>query len=442
MEILSVSEVNKLARTVLEEYTICIYGEISELNANSKYYFIYFTLKDKAASISCVIEPAKIRDNTFPLETGITIRATGTLSIYEPRGTFQFKADKIEKDGEGDLQAKIEATKKKLQEEGLFDLSRKRLLPTVPYRIAVLASKDSAAWKDFYKIISEQYPLLELLLYDVLVQGDRAVKTIIAGLAYINTLPDIDVIVITRGGGSLEDLMAFNDEQLARAIAASHYPVVSAIGHEKDTSISDLVADVRASTPTHAAASIVPSREDLYQLFDTYEMKMTKWVMQNLKTNRTELESVINKSAITDSRRFMPVYKNQLHEAALQIAGGRKIYERYGYILQDTENNIRNNGNILVEKLENTTEEIQKTLTEAKDTIPKILKTEVEKVYTSIEANNPTRILNRGYSILFDDKKKIIKNVKQIQKGNTITAKLTDGNITSTILSISDNAKN
>lgn len=438
MEYLTITQVNTLARGVLEEYSVWITGEVSNCSAD-KYYYKYFSLKDENASIACVYPSAKLSSLDFSIENGITIKAFGKLSVYEKGGTFQFKAEIIQKDGEGNLQAQIEEIKERLQKEGLLDASRKRKLPLIPARIAVITSKDGAAWKDFFKILGERYANCEVLLYDVLVQGDKAAESVMKGLTYINTLEDIDCIVITRGGGSLEDLMAFNDEKLARAVAASKYPVVSAIGHEKDISICDLVADLRASTPSNAAELISPHTDSLYQGLDSVHERLHTWINERLTMYTLQLEHVTARSCITERTKFNSHFSQELAVLTNRMASHKRIYESYGYLLNECSRKLMMHAQAFIHMQTEHMDSLYANLYDNATMFTTSHERILERIGLQLEGNNPLHILDKGYSIARDKDGAIIRHTTDIKTGEVIQTQLVDGMINSSVLSIKNN---
>lgn len=269
-QILTVSEINAQARDVLEHFQVWMRGEVSEFKQSDAWVYNYLTLKDEFAQIRAVVSSRVLGALDFELTDGQEIIVFGKLSLYERRGDYQIKISKIEAVGKGTLQEQLEKLKAKLQAEGLFAEEIKKPLPRFPEKIGVITSRDGAAWKDFRKIIKQRWPYVELVLADVLVQGDSSPSQIVSALDNFNTRPEVDVIVVTRGGGSLEDLWGFNDEAVARAIHRSRIPVVAAVGHEKDVTIADLVADHRSSTPSNAAEEVVPEQTEMARQLDDF----------------------------------------------------------------------------------------------------------------------------------------------------------------------------
>lgn len=275
------SEVNAKARAALRQFSFWIKGEVSDFSTNSRWFYAYIILKDDRAQLKCVVKPAFLATLPFKVEKGREILVYGTLNIYEVGGEFQLEVKHIEELGAGTLQRKIEELKQKLQKEGLFDISRKRALPPFPERIGVItsASGAGAAWSDVQKVAQTRFPGVELVLADVFVEGDKASPTIIKAIQALNARADINVIILTRGGGSVESLIVFSlDEALIRAIATSNIPIVCAIGHEKDVSTAELVADIHAATPSVATTIVLRDRKDLLQRLDEINLRIQRVV--------------------------------------------------------------------------------------------------------------------------------------------------------------------
>jgi len=279
-QIFTVSEINAQAREVLEHFQVWIKGEVSEFKQSDAWVYNYLTLKDDQAQIRGIVSSFVLDEIDFDLQDGQEVVAFGKLSIYERRGDYQIKIDKIEQLGKGSLQEQLEKLKAKLQAEGLFADELKKPLPLFPEKIGVVSSRTGAAFKDFRKIIKARFPGVEIQLRDVLVQGDSSPAQVKEAIQKFDNDGEVDVIVVTRGGGSLEDLWGFNDEGVARAIYKAEIPVISAVGHEKDITIADLVADHRSSTPSNAAEEVVPDSADLFRRLDDFASRI-KQVREN-----------------------------------------------------------------------------------------------------------------------------------------------------------------
>ena len=274
MMIPTVSELTRELADLLESTfaTVVVQGEVSGWSRAASGH-TYFTLKDDKACLGAVLW--KSRQLSYPIRDGMKVIASGRISVYAPRGQYQLDCISLTPVGAGDLQLAFEKLKAKLQQEGLFEAERKRALPPFPHRIGVVTSRDGAALRDIVTTLRRRMPTVHVVLRAALVQGASAAAEIARGIEELNALDDIDVLIVGRGGGSIEDLWAFNEEQVARAIAGSRIPVISAVGHEVDFTIADFVADVRAATPTAAAELAVRDRSELLEVLDRLQQRMT-----------------------------------------------------------------------------------------------------------------------------------------------------------------------
>ena len=274
---ITVSQLNRQAKTLLEQglARLWVEGEISNI-ARPASGHVYFTLKDKSAQIRAAFFRQRQRGPTISFKDGDQVLVYGRVSLYEARGDYQLIVEQIEPAGEGALKRQFEVLKKKLAAEGLFDEDRKQELPELPTRIGVITSPTGAAIRDIVSILGRRFPSIPIVIYPSAVQGDAAPQELITALATAIRRDECDVLILARGGGSLEDLWAFNDEQLARAIAESPIPIVSAVGHEVDFTIADFVADLRAPTPSGSAELVVPDREDWLRVVKSLAMRISR----------------------------------------------------------------------------------------------------------------------------------------------------------------------
>jgi exodeoxyribonuclease VII large subunit len=292
MSIYKVSQIGKYVREYIERDRLLadlyLSGEVSNLTKSAAGHY-YFTLKDGDAQVRCVMFKPAI--GAEALTHGAAVVAHGRISFYQQRGDLQFYADLVQPEGVGELHMEFLRLKAKLEEEGLFDPSRKRSLPAFPRRIAVITSRTGAVWHDIQKIIGRRLPLVELVLIHAAVQGDQAPGDVVSGLRLINRTPGFDVVILARGGGSMEELWAFNDERVARAIHACKVPVVSAVGHETDFTIADYVADLRAPTPSAAAEIVVPDRRELKERVRTFESLLLEALTARVEGAREQIRN-------------------------------------------------------------------------------------------------------------------------------------------------------
>jgi len=296
---LSVRQVNELVRGAISRHlppTLHVLGEIGNLSRPLSGH-LYFTLKDPTSELRCVMWRSSAARLRFAPEVGMQVIATGSIEVYTQRGQYQLIVRRLEPRGVGALEIAFRQLKERLEREGLFDPRRKKPLPRIPERVAVVTSPTGAAIRDILHTLRRRFPALDILVYPVRVQGEGAAQEIAAAIRTLNehaaALGGIDVMIVGRGGGSLEDLWAFNEEVVARAIAGSRIPVVSAVGHEVDVSISDLVADLRAPTPTAAAELITPTLTDLLATLDRQRLRATRTVGQQLELARARLNSTL-----------------------------------------------------------------------------------------------------------------------------------------------------
>ena len=384
----SVSELNRLVKALLERHypAVWVEGEVSNLRIPASGH-AYFTLKDPGGQISAVMFRGDLGRLRFRVQDGLHIVLCGELSVYEARGQYQIIARSAFPRGVGALQAAFEQLKKKLQAEGLFAEERKRPLPALPRRIGLVTSPTGAAIRDFLTVLRRRFPNLAILIDPVRVQGDQAAAEIVAALDAFNARRDVDVIIVTRGGGSLEDLWPFNEEIVARAIARSAIPVVSAVGHEIDFTIADFVADLRVPTPT-AAAELVVGRKD--ELSDRIRL-----AAERLRTNlRTRL---------------------QLLRTRLNAAAGSYVFREPANAVRQYQQRIDD----LIYRLE---ANARRALRDAR--------ARIDKGRASLAALSPLAVLDRGYAILFRSADgRVLRAANEAAPGDLVTARLHRGRL-------------
>ncbi|HJY63257.1 MAG TPA: exodeoxyribonuclease VII large subunit [Ignavibacteria bacterium] len=326
-QILTVSELNKNIKDVVEQNFryVNIIGEISNFKAHTASGHFYFTLKDEDSQISAVMWRNRAESLIYSPEDGLKVLVTGRVTLFAARGTYQLEVWEMKPRGIGEMQLRFEQLKQKLMEEGLFDAEHKKSLPKYPQNIAILTSRTGAVIHDFIKVSKRRYPLFNLYLCPVNVQGDDAATSIIGALKGIQKisgtklLPDIDIIVIARGGGSLEDLMPFNDEKLARAIFTCKIPVVSAVGHEVDFTICDFVSDLRAPTPSAAAELITPNIKDFIDTIDNFSYFSRTFVQTRLDTLKSSLRNIETSYYFNRPKDIIHDYYQQLDDYSTQL---------------------------------------------------------------------------------------------------------------------------
>ena len=292
---LTVSEITKQIKQSLEDEfsQVSVIGEISNFKAHNSGHW-YFNLKDSDALISCTMWRGYNNYVFFTPQDGMKVIVNGKLSVYPPRGTYQVDVRSMKPAGVGELQAAFEMLKQKLAEEGLFDASHKKKIPVFPQKIGIVTAADGAAFKDMISVAERRYPLAGLVITPARVQGTGSAETIVDGIKQLNSLGDVDVIIIARGGGSIEDLWAFNEEIVARAVYNSRIPVISGVGHEIDFTIADFVADLRAPTPSAAMELATPDKDDIFAFIDDFSYNSTLKINELCRKGRKRLSSVLS----------------------------------------------------------------------------------------------------------------------------------------------------
>ena len=435
-EIISVGELNKSAKYLLEHNfsNVSVIGEISNLSRPSSGH-IYFTLKDESGAIRCAMFKNQNIKLNFSPENGDQCVLKGQVSIYAARGDYQLIVKSIEPAGAGNLMQKFEVLKKKLEQEGLFDQAKKKIIPSSPKHIAVVTSHSTAAFQDIISTVKRRAPNSQVSLSEAMVQGDAAHVSIINALSRIMNFnsnnPDnlIDVVIVSRGGGSIEDLWCFNNEDLAREIFSYPIPVISGVGHEIDFTICDFVSDCRVPTPT-ASAELVT--EFSFQIQDKLEIIKTKifrnisnyinGLNQLVKLNNSKLKNPL--TLLREKSQNLDNLDLRIQQQQLMIISGKK-----GQIEKILTNINHNNP---ISKLQLISNKIDLHLINLKRNIKEkifLKKNNLKELLKSIEMLNPLSILDRGYAIVLNEKGEAIKSYKQVDKGQTLTARLSKGTI-------------
>ncbi len=395
--IISVSELNEYIKLVLEHdellMNVYVKGEISNFTNHYKTGHMYFSLKDAGGAVKAVMFRGNAIRLKFMPENGMKVLVSGRVGVFPRDGQYQIYVDSMEPDGIGALALAFEQLKQKLEKEGLFAEGRKRPLPQMPMRIGVITSPTGAAIRDILNILGRRFPLAEVDLYPALVQGENAAADLVRGLAHFNRAKNVDVIIIGRGGGSIEDLWAFNEEPLVRAVAMSEIPVISAVGHETDFTLCDFAADKRAPTPSAAAEIAVPNAEDILYTVQTADMRLRRAMNQKISMARERLDRLAasrvlkNPQNVIDDKRMMLLREEQMLHEKMQAVLQRK-------------------GASLGEKA------------------------------AKLGALNPLAVLARGYAAVFDEQNKVIQNTEGVKVGDDIMLAMADGKLSATVKTI------
>lgn len=397
-KILSITQVNEYIRSMVDADAllsgVAVRGEISNYKVYPSGHH-YFTLKDNESALKCVMFRGNAIRLKFRPDNGMQIVAMGKISVYPRDGAYQLYCTTLIPDGVGDLYAAFEQLKNKLSAAGLFDSTHKKVLPKYPQTIGIVTSSAGAAVHDMLRILNKRYPLVKVKLLPVRVQGAEAPEEIAAAIDYANHYQLADLLIVGRGGGSLEDLWAFNDERVAHAIYRSEIPVISAVGHEPDVTISDFVADLRAATPSNAAELAVPDQDALRQTLDSASVAMSVALNRQLKSAKEHLRVLSDR----------PVLQNP-----------------YEYLQQK--------GNSL--------EQLQSRMRSAQNQLNGKQKQFFLSLTAKLDALSPLKVLSRGYSIVESANGAVVRSVNQIAENEMISVTLSDGNLTAEVKQVKE----
>ncbi|MFQ5929374.1 MAG: exodeoxyribonuclease VII large subunit [Acidobacteriota bacterium] len=406
-QILSVSQVVNSVKVSLETkfHDIWVKGEISNFRTPPSGH-IYFTLKDSDAQLRAVCFRMQNRLLKFRPEDGMDVLARGSLSVYPPRGEFQLVVEFMEPVGPGALQLAFEQLKSRLEAEGLFDTARKKKLPLLPAKIGVVTSPTGAAIQDILRVLSRRNDRLDVLIFPAKVQGSGAAQQIARGIHYLDARGDIDVIVVARGGGSLEDLWGFNEEVVARAIFDARIPVISAVGHEIDFTIADFVADLRAATPSAAAEIVSGVREDLWKRVENLVRRSSQAIRLCLKDKRGQLQRLASSRAFVDAEsklRFFLQRLDELHTRLIKTAPS---------LLSSPRERILQHKKTLRQQIQFYLQSKRQLMT---------ARTE------QLQAYSPLAVLDRGYAIVTAENKEIVRDPAQVKGGEEVDVRVARG---------------
>lgn len=397
---LTVTQVNEYIRTLMDRdnllNNVCVKGEIS----NYKLYpsgHHYFTLKDENGALRCVMFKGNAFRLRFRPENGMKIVAMGKIGVFPRDGAYQLYCTSMMPDGVGDLHVAFEQLKAKLSAKGLFDPKYKKPIPKYPGVIGIVTSPVGAALQDMLRILNARYPLAQVRLIPARVQGAEAPGEIAGAIDYANRYRLADVLIVGRGGGSIEDLWAFNDEQVAYAIFRSQIPVISAVGHEPDVTISDYVADLRAATPSNAAELVVPDCNALRQMMDGYSASMSSALGRHLKAARQRLNMLSNSPAMASPLGYFEQRKNALHmlETKLSLAQNRRLH---------------------------------------------LSRQRFTALTAKLDAMSPLKVLTRGYAMVQGREGQVIRSAAQVSSGDYVSLQLSDGKIEACVTGVREEA--
>jgi exodeoxyribonuclease VII large subunit len=409
-------------------------GEISNFRAHDSGH-LYFTLKDKDAQLRAVMFRSQTRLLRFRPENGMQVVVRGRVTIYEERGELQVSAEYLEPKGAGALQIAFEQLKAKLEAEGLFDAARKRSIPTLPRRIGIVTSPQAAALQDILNILRRRHHSANVLIFPAQVQGEAASVEVGAGIRYFNTSANVDVVIVARGGGSAEDLAAFNNEALARMVAGSAIPVISAVGHETDFTIIDFVADLRAPTPSAAAELVIRSRQEVEEQAEGLRQRLGRAVRYRLLMGQKSLTELAQHSAfgrMMDAIRRRQQKLDDLQNRADRAEG--RILEQQRRRWEVASAAVRHYD---VRRMLGA---VRQQLTSRAGALAAAVRTlllqrrgMLNQVAGQLEALSPLAILDRGYALVFDSSGALLKDAARVKAGEDISARLARGTIEATV---------
>jgi exodeoxyribonuclease VII large subunit len=424
-----VAEVNRAVRLTLEDNwgNVLIEGELSDVRRAKGH--VYFSLNDEEdpAQLRGVMFASDVRRTKAPLEDGARIRFRGTLSLYAARGQFHLIARSAKLAGEGDLAAQFRRLREKLQAEGLLDPERKRPLPDLPRVVGAVTSRTGAALHDIIRVASERCPL-QILVADCRVQGEEAPRSIVAALELIQRVEDLDVVIVSRGGGSAEDLWAFNDEGVARAIAACRVPVVSGVGHEVDVTIADLVADVRAATPSNAAEIVVPEREALLRNVQSLERRLSQTLDNRIGALRLRLERLLR--PLYAARRVLAPTHERLADLQQRLMrlDPRSVLRQDQRQLAALTARLRDAGRLPIRSGRERLMSLRLPLQARGRPMVREARAAYAELCAQLDALSPLRVLERGYAIaIHESTGRAVRSESEVKPGDRLHVRVFDG---------------
>ncbi len=434
LHILSIGELNASIKDYLESnvvfQSLWVKGEISNFTHHSSGH-MYFTLKDEAGRMKSIMFAGNNRYLRFLPKNGMKVLVHGYVSVYEKDGQVQLYIQEMQPDGLGNLFLAFEQLKQKLQDEGLFEVGLKKTLPSFPKRIGLVTSSTGAAVRDIITTLSRRYPLANILLYPVLVQGQEAPRSIVKGIEWLNHHDNVDVIIVGRGGGALEELWAFNEEIVARAIFHSHIPIVSAVGHETDYTIADFVADMRAATPTAAAELLTPHVKDIRNSIDRHNQSLLRTINRKVQVERNRLTRMQRSAVLRKPKASFEQHEQHLKRLndKLRLLVKRNISEKRSALNRKSISLATSTPVHKLALLRQKHDQFHKGIVKhAIRSIENKRKDWMSHV-RQLEALSPLKIMQRGYSIVYKEDKKLFKSLHDVALGDIVNIQLEDGRL-------------
>jgi exodeoxyribonuclease VII large subunit len=409
-------------------------GEISNFRAHDSGH-LYFTLKDENSQLSAVMFRSQARLLRFRPENGMQVVVRGRVTIYEDRGQLQISAGYLEPKGAGALQVAFEQLKAKLEAEGLFDSSRRKAIPTLPRCIGIVTSPQAAALRDILNILERRHHSANILIFPAQVQGETAAVEVITGIRYFNKVRSVDVIIVARGGGSAEDLAAFNDEALARVVAASGIPIVSAVGHETDFTIIDFVADLRAPTPSAAAELVILSRREIEEQVGSLNQRLEKGLRYHLLMARQKLTELAQHGAFARIVDALNRRQQKLDDLKYRVERAeRQMLEQHRRRWEMAAAAVRHyDVRRMLAGIRKELDARVAAMAAAARNLLQHRRSRVDQLAGQLEALSPLAILERGYALVFDSAGKLLKDAAKVRAGDEISARLARGSVAATV---------
>jgi exodeoxyribonuclease VII large subunit len=438
--ILTVTQLNRATSQLLSEHflSVLVEGEISNLSTPSSGH-LYFSLKDANAQVRCAMFRSQQRRLAFKPENGKQVVVKAQVSLYEPRGDFQLIVEHIEEAGDGALRRAFEALKLKLSDEGLFDTANKKSLPALPKTIGVITSPSGAAIRDILTVLRRRFPAVPVVIYPVAVQGDNAKYEIARAIAQANEQKQCDVIILGRGGGSLEDLWAFNEEMVARAIFASVIPIISAVGHETDVTIADFVADLRAATPSAAAEHATPDQQEWLTRFIHLEARLQQQLQRKLSQKKQSLAWLTKRLQQQHPGQKLARNAQRMDELELRLnqAMQTKLRHNKGLLEATIAKLWQHNPAVTINNYKQKHDYLTKRLITVTRHKLEWLNQRLLNVSQTLHTVSPLATLNRGYALVIQQPSgQIIRSTEQLKPGDSVETRLAQGRFISQISSI------
>lgn len=434
-QILSIADLTKFIKRTFDNnqllQNVWVRGEISNFKKHSRGH-MYFTIKDSQSRIQAVMFAGNNRFLKFIPEDGLNVLVRGSVTVYEPNGQYQMYVNEMQLDGVGNLFLAYEQLKQRLEQAGYFDEAIKKKLPKIPANIGVITSPTGAAIRDIVTTLKRRFPIAKITLFPVLVQGEAAAQSIAKAITQANQCQFLDVLIIGRGGGSIEELWAFNEQIVASAIYESTIPIVSAVGHETDFTIADFIADVRAATPTAAAELVVPHIEELLERVNQRKLRLQRVIRERVLTERKHLANIQKSYAFRYPEQLFKQKEQELDRLMELLQRNlQSLYEKKQSRLEKVQRDLMSNHpKILVDKEKERLMRGATALRQHLSTLKREREHQFSQFVTKLEALSPLKVMDRGYSLSYKEEDgTLIKSITQVRTNEEIVIKLMDGSI-------------